>query len=213
MWEGRDVYRFAGYLDFQPTRSSFISMEANILSYYSAYYIQPVIIQPVQSTAQPSSIFLEVWSHVFAYMTSYHLYTHVRLFPRILALRLAFEHLIYSLWLFCVKFESKQIDSLEITEHGICIHSCISCITCIHNRYSELGISCSDLVFSFESDLTNHCCVLRGQFWNNFVGIWLRWKFRWGISWWICKLRLMIRNCWERNSTSWRLKWAWLWKS
>ena len=98
-----------------------------------------------------------------AYITSYHFDIHVRLFPRILALRFAIEHLIFSLCPFCVKCESKQIDSLEITEHGICIHSCISCITCIHNRYSELGISCSDLVFSSESDLTYHCWVLRDQ--------------------------------------------------
>ena len=141
------MYRFAGNRDFQLTRffGFLVDIGLIILSLVTDMVLHRYQHIQFSTAHQLSNIFMTVAISCLCIMTSYHLNMHVLLFSGILDLRLLLSISVF-LMDFCLKSESKQIDSLKITEHVICIHSCIYAFI----TGARKQISYSDLIFSSE---------------------------------------------------------------
>ena len=141
------MYRFAGNLDLPHTRFFGLLMSVVLAVFSLVTDMGLHRYQHIQfcTAHQLSNIFMTVAISCFCIMTSYHFDMHVLLFPGILDLGFLLS-ILFFLMDFCLKSESKQIDSLKITERVICIHSCIYAFI----TGARKQISYSDLIFSTE---------------------------------------------------------------
>ena len=113
-----------------------------------------------------------LWSHAFAYITwlttcltyMFYYFQGIKFASLVLNSSISYLHKI--------KIKARKFLGNDRTWHGI--HSCTPCIF-IHNRYSKIGDSYSDMVLSSEVQLNFLRHMFRNQLWNNYV-------------WYTCKL-------------------------